>query len=333
MADKPKFDPWYRNGLLRNAIGQALHEEMTADPAIHLFGEGCDRKVHYDAPQIERDFPDRVHTMPICEDASNGFALGTALLGVKPVVDIITSDFIYRAMDSLANSLAKLNFVQAKGEPPKTVLIRAEFLTAGPTTSARPEAMLAHVPGLHVAIPSTPRDAYGMTRTALHTPGVTVLFEDRMIADALLKERPEDCEPLDEVVPFGQAALRRNHPEARLIIITYGLMRQVVEEALKGVDAPLDLIDLRWIYPLDWWALETSARKTRRVLIVEPGIQYGGVGAEIAAHLAESVSGVMIRRMGGRRGTLPAAMTLHTQFMPQSSQIAEAVQSMLVEVR
>lgn len=323
-----KFDPWHRNGLIRNAIGQALYEEMALDPAVHLFGEGCDRKVHYDAPLIERDFSDRVHTCPISEDCNNGFALGAALLGVKPVVDIITADFIYRAMDSLANSLAKLNFVQAKGEPPKTILVRAEFLTAGPTTSARPEALLAHIPGLNVAIPSTPRDAYGMTRTALRTPGVTVLFEDRMIADALLKERPLDCEPLDAVVPFGEAALRRSHPEAGLTIVTYGLMRQVVEEALKEMDAPVALIDLRWVYPVDWEMIEASARKTRRVLIVEPDVQHGGVGAEIAAHLAEKERGYAIRRMGGRRGTLPSAMALHSDYMPTQAQIVGAVWAM-----
>lgn len=328
MSDKPKFDPWHRNGLIRSAIGQALYEEMAADPVVWLLGEGCSRKIHYDAPQIERDFPDRVHTLPVSEDANNGFALGAALLGVKPVVDIITADFIYRAMDSLANSLAKLNFVQAKDEPPKTILVRAEFLTAGPTTSARPEALLAHIPGLNVAIPSTPRDAYGMTRTALHTPGVTVLFEDRMIADVLLKERPSDCEPLDAVVPFGKAALRRSHPDARLTIVTYGLMRQVVEEALKEVDAPLALIDLRWIYPIDWEMIDASARRTRRVLIVEPDVQYGGIGAEIAAHLAEKDTGCVIRRMGGRRGTLPAAMTLHAQYMPTQEQVSNAVQEM-----
>lgn len=327
MSDKP-FDPWFRNGLIRNAIGQALYEEMQEDPSVHLFGEGCGRKVHYDAPMIERDFLDRVHTLPISEDANNGFALGTALLGVKPVVDIITADFIYRAMDSLANSLAKLNFVQAEGEPPKTILVRAEYLTAGPTTSARPEALLAHIPGLNVAVPSTPRDAYGMTRTALHTPGVTILFEDRTISDALLKERPWDCEPLDAVVPFGEAALRRSHPDAGLTIVTYGLMRQVVEEALKGVDVPLALIDLRWIYPVDWEMICTSARRTRRVLIVEPDVQYGGVGAEIAAHLAEKNPGCVIRRMGGLRGTLPAAMTLHAQYMPTQEQISNAVREM-----
>lgn len=329
-----KFDPWFRNGLIRNAIGQALYEEMQKDPLIHLFGEGCDRKVHYDAPLIERDFSDRVHTLPISEDGNNGFALGAALLGVKPVVDIITADFIYRAMDSLANSLAKLNFVQAKGESPKTVLVRAEYLTAGPTTSARPEAMLCHVPGLNVAVPSTPRDAYGMTRTALHTPGVTLLFEDRTIKDALLKGRPDDCGPLEEAVPFGKVVLRSAHSEARLTIVTYGLMRQVVEEALKGVeDTPLDLIDLRWVYPIDWEVLEASARKTDRVLIVEPDIQYGGVGAEIAAHLAEKVAPTVIRRVGAVRGTLPAAMSLHPSYMPTQERVLSAIQAMSAGLR
>lgn len=322
---KPKFDPWHRNGLIRSAIGQALHEEMQADPAVHLFGEGCERKVHYDAPAIERDFPERVHTLSIAEDCNNGFAAGAALLGVKPVVDIITADFLYRAMDSLANTLSSLNFVRAQGEPPKTILVRAEFLTAGPTTGARPEAALTHIPGLNVAVPSTPRDAYGLTRAALHTPGVTVLFEDRMIADALLL--PKDCGPLDAVVPLGQATMRRTHAAPRLTLVTYGLMRQVVEEAIKDVDVALDLIDLRSLYPIDWKTIVDSVRDTRRLLVVEPDVCYAGIGAEIVATLAgkPDVDLRWVRRLGGPRVTLPAAMTLHPKWMPTQAEIAEAV--------
>lgn len=328
MADPaPKSDPWFRNGLIRRAIGKAIHEEMQADPAIHLFGEGCERKIHYDAPDIERDFPNRVHTLPISEDANNGFAAGAALLGVKPVVDVITADFLYRAMDSLANTLSSLNFVRAKGEPARTILIRAEFLTAGPTTGARPEAALCHLPGLNVAVPSTPRDAYGITKAALHTPGVTVLFEDRMIADAKIRE--EDRAPLDHIVPLGMAAVRRSHPEARLTIVTYGLMRPAVEEALKGIDAPLDLIDLRTLFPMDWATLRASARKTGRIMIVEPDVRHGGIGAEIVATLTEAEDPPVARRLGGPRVTIPASMALHPQWMPTPAQIAMAVREMV----
>ena len=319
------FDPWFRNSGVRNAIGCALHEAMTADPNIQLFGEGCDMKVHFDAPAIKRDFADRVHTLPISEDANTGFAVGAALLGVLPVVDVITADFLYRAMDSVCNTAAKLNFVLCEGEPLKTILIRAEFLTAGPTTGQRPEALFTHIPGLNVAIPSTPRDAYGLTHAALRTPGVTVLFEDRMILDAETSEA--DKGPLDEVVPLGRAAMRRADPEARLTIVTYGLMRQVVEETLIGHEVgPLEIIDLRSLYPIDWPMLLASVQRTGRLLVVEPDVQYGGIGAEIVATVAERVSvWLRVKRLGGRRITLPASSALHHLGMPTPEEILDAV--------
>ena len=321
----PKFDPWFRNGLIRSAIGQALHEAMAVDPLIHLFGEGCSMKVHFDAPQIERDFPERVHTCPISEDCNTNFAVGASLLGVKAVVDVITSDFLYRTADALANTAAKLNSVLATGEPPRTMLVRAEFLTAGPTTGARPEATFAHIPGINVVVPSTPRAAYALTHAALKAPGVHLLFEDRMILDAETKET--DKGPLTDTMPLGYAGLRRKAKNARLTIVTYGLMRQVVERALDEarVTLPLDLIDLRSLFPVDWDLLEGSVDKTNNLLVVEPDVEFGGIGAEIVATLAERRHLAKIRRLGGRRITLPAASAFHHLGMPTEQEILEAV--------
>ena len=296
---------------------------MTADSgsAIHLFGEGCAAKMHFDAPQIERDFPERIHTLPISEDCNTNFAIGSALLGVKPVVDVITSDFLYRTFDSIANTGAKLNTVLAEGESPKTLLVRAEFLTAGPTTGARPEALFTHIPGVNVIVPSTPKDAYGLTRAALDTPGVTLLFEDRMILDA--KTAEADRGPLDAVVPLGSGALRRCDPKARLTIVTYGLMRQAVEAA--SVKRPVEIIDLRSLYPIDWSMLGASVCRTDNLLVIEPDVQYGGIGAEIVATLVERYPGITARRLGGRRITLPASSALHHFGMPTPEEILDAV--------
>ena len=192
-----KAQAFYRNHLLRDGINQAIYDAMQIDPSIYLFGEGAWVKARYDAPQILAEFRERIMTMPIAEDGSVNFAVGASLLGVKPVVDIITADFLYRCFDSIANTAAKLNFVQAEGEPPKTMVIRAEFLTGGPTTGQRPEALFAHIPGLNVVVPSTPRDAYGLMRTALQTPGVAIFFEDRMIAD----QGPWTAQDLRENLP------------------------------------------------------------------------------------------------------------------------------------
>ena len=125
-----KRDPFFRNHLIRDAIHAALYAKMKRDPRVVVLGEGAGMKMRFDAQEILRDFPERVVTLPISENGNTDFAVGLALGGMVPVVDIITADFIYRAFDSIANTCAKMGEV---GEA-RTMVIRAEFMTGGPTT-------------------------------------------------------------------------------------------------------------------------------------------------------------------------------------------------------
>ena len=134
----PKVSPFQRNRFIRDGISRAIYETMRKDPSVFLFGEGAWVKMKYDAPQILEEFSDRIVTLPISEDANSNFAVGASLLGIKPIVDVITSDFLYRTFDAIANTAAKLNFVAPQGETPKTIVIRSEFLLGGPTTGQRP---------------------------------------------------------------------------------------------------------------------------------------------------------------------------------------------------
>ena len=326
--------PFTRNRLLRDASYQAVYDVMKVDASVHLFGEGATAKVHYDAPAIERDFSERVHTMPISEDGNTNFAVGASLLGIKPIVDVISSDFLYRTMDSICNTAAKLNFVRP-GEPPRTIVIRAEFLTGGPTTGQRPEALFAHIPGLRVVIPSTPRDAYGLMKTALITPGVTIYFEDREIADDA--DWTDEDKRVGDAVPIGEALYRRFGQRGTATIVTYGLMRQRIEEILKDErkgdpyrenNIDCGLVDLRSIYPIDWQAIKYAVNRTQNLLIVEPDVQYGGVGAEIAARIAEDMPTVRIKRLGAKRMTTPASPGLHKYILPTEEEIVAAIRSL-----
>lgn len=325
-----RADPFSRNHLIRDAIGAALYDAMKEDSAIHLFGEGAEIKMHFDAPQIEKEMPDRVHTLPISEDGNVNFAVGASLLGVKPVVDIITADFLYRAMDSICNTAAKLNFLQAEGEPPKTIVIRAEFLMGGPTTGQRPEMLFARVPGLNVVVPSTPQDAYSMMWSALRAPAVTLFFEDRMIRDA--DTHPEDLLSTEtrSIMVFGWPVFRRRNGSSRLTIVTYGLMRQVVESVLdqEGIDGA-ELLDLRTLYPLDMEAILRSVAVTMKLLIVEPDVRFGGIGAEIAAQVAEQLLGVVIQRLGAPRAVIPASRDGQARMLPTRAQILEAIHGLI----
>lgn len=127
-----KSKTWARNRLIRDGIYQAIYEQMMVDPSIYLFGEGSHMKVHFDAPYIEKDFQNRIITLPISEDGNTNFAVGTSLVGIKPVVDVISSDFLFRTMDSISNTAAKLNHVSADIDKPKTIVIRSEFFLGGP---------------------------------------------------------------------------------------------------------------------------------------------------------------------------------------------------------
>jgi pyruvate/2-oxoglutarate/acetoin dehydrogenase E1 component len=332
MPSLVKSDPFLRNHLIRDAIGQALYEGMRDDSAIHLFGEGAEVKVHYDTPQIEADFQDRIHTLPISEDGNTNFAVGASLLGVKPVVDVIAGDFLYRTLDSIANTAAKLDFVSGVEH---TIVIRAEFLIGGPTTGQRPEALFAHIPGLRVVVPSTPRDAYGLMHTALHSPGVTLFFEDRMILDEDIEEDDLHFHLGGAVgsrgpIPFA-SAYPRNHwwkegiwpPD--VTVLAYGVMRERTEAVVRSVEEKVDFLDLRTLYPLDWTAIRSSVRGSKRLLIVEPDVAYGGVGAEIVATIAEEMPGVRVRRLGAPRATIPASASLHVQMLPTSEEIARGI--------
>ena len=328
-----KPSPFSRNHLIRDSIGWALHAAMTEDASIHLFGEGCQVKVHYDHPEIERDFSSRCHTMPIAEDGIVNFAVGAALMGVKPVVDLISSDFLYRAMDSICNTAAKANF--AKPDAPITLVIRAEFLTGGPTTGQRNEALFTHIPGLNVVVPSTPRDAYGLMLTALNTPEVTLFLEDREIEDDGYF-MSEDLE-VGATVPLGKGLVRDMGPRGGVAVLTYGVMRQRVEEAVRAARYPArdrfdwdsvdcTIIDLRTLYPLDWDLLRKAVDRTGALLVVEPDVQYGGVGAEIAAWAGEQR--IPARRLGAPKITVPAAQAMRQSFMPSRESIIAAIRDM-----
>lgn len=333
-AIQPSY--FYRNHFIRDAISQAIYDTMSIDPSIYLMGEGAWVKARYDAPKLLDDFPNRIVTLPIAEDGSTNFAVGASLLGIKPIIDEITADFLYRCFDSIANTAAKLNFVLPDSEPPRTMVIRAEFLTGGPTTGQRPEALFTHIPGLNVVVPSTPRDAYGLMRTALETPGVTLFFEDRMIEDSYTQIQDLDYGPGchlymgQDSIPFGRAYYRAVTGNPKLTVITYGLMRQLTELVIGQADIHgVLLLDLRTLYPLDWGEVMDCTKRSQRLLIIEPDVQYGGIGAEIAATIAEKFPGVVVRRLGGPREMIPVSRDGQARFIPTKKLILEAIRGLI----
>ena len=329
-------DPWFRNHFIRDAIYLAIYERMKVDPSIYIMGEGSHMKVHFDAPIIEKEFPDRIITLPISEDGNTNFAVGMALAGATPIVDVITADFLYRTMDSICNTVAKTNFVSS----PKTIIIRAEFLTSGPTTGQRPEALFTHIPGLNVVIPSNPYDAAGLMYTALQTKAATLFFEDRMIEDKttmpgdLLTGFPELATiPGQKAagIPFGSGRIRFGVGQ-KLTVVSYGLTLRMLQVLLEDEKPECELIDLRTVYPVDYDLIEESVRVTGALLIVEPDVTYSGVGAEIAAQISERCANYLrhpVKRLGAPRTTIPASRALHDLMLPSKQKILEAIEELL----
>lgn len=325
MTTPVRKDPWFRNRLIRDGIYRAIHAKMKDDRRVILLGEGSHMKVHFDCPAIEKDFPDRILTMPISEDGNTNFAVGLALGGMVPIVDVISSDFLYRTMDSICNTVRTVNAVHDK---PFTIVIRAEFLTGGPTSGQRIESMFLGVPGLRVGIPSNPVDGSVMMGDALaDDAGATLLFEDRMIEDATTST---------VAVVWDPSGLRKRG--SHVTVVSYGLMQRRVEVLLKD-DPRAELIDLRWLAPLPMDTILRSVSKTGALLVVEPGVRTGGVGAEITAQIAEHFLGgpgarplgtpthwrPSFRRLGGPLATIPAARELHERMFPSDETILDAV--------
>lgn len=316
-------DPWFRNRLIRDAIYHAIYDRMKVDPSIYIMGEGSHMKIHFDSPQIEKEFPDRFITLPISEDANTNFAVGMSLAGVKPIVDVITADFLYRTMDSICNTVAKTNFVS----DPKTIVIRAEFLTAGPTTGQRPESLFTHIPGLNVVIPSNPLDARGLMDTALETKAATLFFEDRMIEDKTTF--PEDMDTYLDIIPLGKAKTRRKGH--KLTIVSYALTLRLLDILFEREKLEYELIDLRTIYPADLELICESVSKTGACLIVEPDVTYAGVGAEIASQISERCFEKLrhpLKRLGAPRTTIPASRALHDFMLPSEKRILEVAKEL-----
>ena len=320
-----KKDPWFRNHFIRDSIYRAIYYKMKVDSSIYLMGEGSHMKVRFDAPYIEKEFPNRIITLPISEDANTNFALGMSLAGVKPIVDVISSDFLFRTMDGICNTVAKENFI---AEEKKTVIIRSEFLTGAPTAGQRLESLFTHIPGLNVVLPSNPADARALMNEALSLPEATIFFEDRMIPDSTTS--PSDLDDgLPKKMPFGVGCLRRIG--SKLTIVSYALTLRMLDRLLAEQQLDYELIDLRCLYPVDYTLIAQSVHKTGALLIVEPDIAYSGIGAEIAAQISDRCFSSLrqpVRRIGSPRGVIPASIGLHEKVIPSGQDILRLAKEM-----
>lgn len=271
----------------RDAIREALIEEMTADPRLITIGEdlipqGGSFGVH---AGLAEKFPGRIWQTPISEAAIVSVALGYALTGKPVVAEIMFSDFLTCCMDEIVNQAAKLRYMSG-GQVRVPFVLRSPVglgRNVGAQHSQTFEAWFAHTPGLVVALPSSAADAKGMLKTALRG-GDPVLFLENKMLYAAEGEVPEG----EHLVPLGRAAIVREGGD--LTIVALGrmvLLAQRAAETLSAEGVQVEIIDPRTVAPMDWDTIFASVEKTGRVVIVEEATGHCSVGAEIAASISE----------------------------------------------
>jgi len=318
------------------AINEALSEEMRKDEKIIFLGE--DIGVYGGAFGVSRGMleefgEERILDTPISEMAITGAAVGAAMTGLRPVVEIMFSDFMTLAMDQLVNQAAKTRF-QFGGQVNVPMVLRApggSGTGAAEQHSQSLEAWVCHVPGLKVVIPSTPYDAKGLLKSAMRDNNPVVFLEQKL----LYRIKGEVPEPGDDyVIPLGKADIKREGTD--LTIITYGRMVQRCLEtaenfASEGVD--IEVIDIRSLVPLDKEGLIASAKKTGKVVIVHEACQTGGYGGELSSVIVDSEAffylDAPIKRVGGLDVPIPYNPGLEAEVVPTVDSISRAVRELL----
>jgi 2-oxoisovalerate dehydrogenase E1 component beta subunit len=310
------------------AIADGLREAMRADPAVIVFGE--DVGVYGGAFKLTKGFldefgPARVIDTPISEAAIVGTAVGAALVGLRPVVEMQFADFISNAFTQMVN-VAATSAYRAGGCVPMVVRAPCGAGThGGPFHSQSIEGYFFHTPGLKIVMPSTPADAKGLMLAAIGDPNPVLYLEHKALYRS---QRGEVAEGL-AFEPLARAAVRR--AGRHLTLLTYGMMvyrslDAAARAAAEGVEA--EVIDLRTLLPLDLETITESVTRTNRVLIVHEDRLRGGIGAEIAAHIGEHLFTSLdapISRVGAPDTPVPYAPALETAYLPSVDRIFEAI--------
>jgi pyruvate/2-oxoglutarate/acetoin dehydrogenase E1 component len=321
-----------REITLSQAIREALAEELRRDPSVFVIGEdvaeaGTPFKVL--SGLVEEFGPQRIIDSPISEAGITGIGVGAAMTGMHPVIDIMFGDFLGIIMDQVANQAAKIHYMSG-GKLKAPMVIRT---TLGATRRSAAQhsqslhAWVSHIPGLMVALPSTPYDAKGLLKTAIRENNPVVFFEDKMMYQ-LKGLVPEG----EYAIPFGVADVKRVGTDITLVATS-----SMVQVALAAADAleqlgiSAEVIDPRTTFPLDKTALIESAKKTSRAIVVDEGYERYGVTAELAAVIADGAFYYLdapVKRPGAMDVPIPFSPVLEDQTVPTPTALTDLAKTL-----
>jgi pyruvate dehydrogenase E1 component beta subunit len=314
------------------AVSEALAVAMRRDPLVYLAGEeiGLVGGTFLQTKGLYEEFgPERVRDTPITETAIVGHAVGAAAAGMKPVVELMWMDFMGVCMDEIMNQAAKIRYMTG-GKITLNLVIRAPhgagFHFAAQHSQSL-EALLTHIPGLKVVMPSTPADVKGLLLSSIRD-GNPVMFLEHL----LLYQDKGDVPEGDFTIPLGKAAITREGQD--VTIVSWSRMARVAlkaAEALAQAGINAEVIDLRTLIPYDKECLLDSLRKTKKMVVVHEAVRTSGFGAEIAATMAEEGFDYLdapIKRLGGAYSPVPYSPVLESTFLPSEEKIVDAVKSL-----
>ncbi|HEX2226671.1 MAG TPA: alpha-ketoacid dehydrogenase subunit beta [Candidatus Binatia bacterium] len=315
-----------------DAIGAGLHEAMSRDPTVYLFGEDIALGGPFGVTKglAEQFGANRVVNTPISEATVMGIAIGAATAGLRPVVEIMFIDFITLALDQLVNHAAKLHYMSGgQLTIPLTVRVQCGISgTMGAHHSQSLEAWLTHVPGLKVVMPSNPADAKGLLQSAIRDENPVIFIEHRGLYWS--KGEVPDGEHL---VPIGKASVVREGTDITIVAVANMIgaaLAAARELAVSGIEA--EIIDPRSLSPIDVATIASSVKKTSHLIIVHEAVEQGGIGAEIAARVQHEAFYYMdapIMRVAAPFAPVPASPILEKQFLPSCERILAAARKSL----
>jgi acetoin:2,6-dichlorophenolindophenol oxidoreductase subunit beta len=320
------------------AIREAMSEEMRRDENVYFLGEDIGPyggAFGVSAGMFDEFGEERIRDTPISEEAIMGCAVGSAMTGMRPIVEIMFSDFVTVAMDMIVNQAAKTRYMFG-GQTSMPIVVRGaggSGTGAAGQHSQSVEAWIANVPGLKIVMPATPYDAKGLLKTAIRDNNAVIFLESKLLY------RTKGPVPEEEyTIPLGEADVKREG--ADLTIVTYSRMLQRCLDVTERLAAPTDgsdpidveVIDIRSLIPLDRDAIIRSVRKTGKALIVHEACQTGGFGGEISASIADSEAffylDAPIRRLGGLDVPIPYNPTLEAAVVPTEDAIEREIRDL-----
>lgn len=320
-----------------DAAREGLDEEMARDATVFVVGEGIGERggnFNTTAGLYEKYGEARLRDTPIVERGFVGMCTGAAMTGTRPIVDFMFLDFVLDAFGEMVNQTAKIQYMSS-GRLPMPIVMRGCIGVGGSAAthhSGNYYPFFAHVPGWRVVLPTTPRDAKGLLKTAIRSNDPVLFLEHKLLLNA---KGPVPDADADELIPFGKAAIRREGTDVTVVALAAMVNRGLeAAEALSKEGISVEVIDPRTVAPLDIDTILASVHKTGRLLIVDEDYGPAGMGAEIAAQAADRGFDDLdapIRRLNGLHTPVPYSPPLEAAVIPSTERIVQAIRDLIAE--